>query len=148
MAWGRSNSLRPAGEASLSSKDNRIELSRGLLTEWYVNSPEGLEQGFTIPAASGGEGAGLMLDLKLEGTLLPRFAEYDTLRSGLPADFQAAADCVESDDGPNTSATDVSVPSVGRVFYYLTRAENACPLGMGSLGTKSHGVPRVGRSCP
>ncbi|HNT35130.1 MAG TPA: hypothetical protein PKH07_09050, partial [bacterium] len=27
---------------------NRFEFNRGNVTEWYVNSPEGLEQGFTI----------------------------------------------------------------------------------------------------
>ena len=34
------------------------------------------------------------------------------------------------------------------VFFYLVRAENACPLGQGSLGKDSNGAPREGRSCP
>jgi hypothetical protein len=73
---------------------------------------------------------------------------YDTLRSGIASNFQAAADCVESNDGPNTTATDLAVPSAGQVFYYLTRAKNTCPQGSGSLGTDSQGNPRTGRSCP
>ena len=73
---------------------------------------------------------------------------YDTLRSGLASNFQGVADCIESNDGSNTSATDLGTPSAGQVFFYLTRAENSCGLGTGSLGTNSQGVERAGRSCP
>jgi len=72
--------------------DNRIELDRGRITEWYVNTPDGLEQGFTIhrppvdrsqqPAVSRGknieskiQNTGLYLDLLLSGSLHPKFAE-------------------------------------------------------------------------
>ena len=73
---------------------------------------------------------------------------YDTLRSGAPGDFLNAAICLESDDGPNTMATDSAVPSVGQVFFHLSRAQNSYAQGTGSLGTSSSGVPRQGRSCP
>jgi hypothetical protein len=72
---------------------------------------------------------------------------YDTLVSGAPGNF-LLADCLESHDGPNTTATDLAVPSVGQGFFYLTRAQNMCPQGVGSLGTDSAGVPRAGASCP
>ena len=72
---------------------------------------------------------------------------YDTLRSGVASSF-LGADCVESDDGTNTTATDLELPSAGQVFYYLNRAQDACPNGVGSLGTNSAGTPRLGRSCP
>jgi hypothetical protein len=72
---------------------------------------------------------------------------YDTLRSGSPDDFLSAI-CLESDDGPNTTATDGTIPSVGQVLFYLTRAQNACPQGAGSLGTNSSGAPRAGVDCP
>ena len=78
----------------------------------------------------------------------PSLLVYDTLRSAVASDFLAAANCVESNDGPNTGATDPVAASVGQVFFYLTRAENACPLGTGSLGANSAGVQRSGRSCP
>jgi hypothetical protein len=58
------------------------------------------------------------------------------------------ADCIESDDGPNTSATDTAVPTAGQSFFYLTRAQNACPQGQGTLGTDSSGNERIGRACP
>ena len=72
---------------------------------------------------------------------------YDTLRSPTAADFVTAS-CVETDDGADTLVTDVASPVSGEVFYYLTRAENACPAGHGSLGVRSSGLPRVGRDCP
>ena len=36
----------------LAGSGNRVEYVRGGLTEWYVNSPEGVEQGFTLSGAA------------------------------------------------------------------------------------------------
>jgi len=72
---------------------------------------------------------------------------YDTLRAVSPDGFLSAS-CLESDDGPDTTATDGTIPSVGQVFFYLTRAQNACPQGVGTLGTNSSGAPRAGVDCP
>jgi len=71
---------------------------------------------------------------------------YDALRTANPADFVAAAACVESNDGSNTIAADASLPATGTAFFYLVRAEDSC--GQGSLGTSSSGVARTGRTCP
>lgn len=73
---------------------------------------------------------------------------YDALRTGNPADFVAAATCVESNDGSNTIAVDASLPASGTAFFYLVRAENACPSGQGILGTNSSGTAISGRTCP
>jgi hypothetical protein len=73
---------------------------------------------------------------------------YDTLFSTTASNFTAAATCLESDDGPNTTATDAATPPPGIVYFYLSRAQNSCAFGTGSLGTDSFGVPREGRSCP
>ena len=72
---------------------------------------------------------------------------YDTLRSLDPSDFTAST-CVESDDGSDTVATDATEPAAGAAFYYLVRAQNACPSGDGPLGHDSSGGERAGRSCP
>jgi hypothetical protein len=72
---------------------------------------------------------------------------FDVLRSAVPGSF-LVADCLESNDGPNTTATDATALSVGQRYFYLTRAQNACPQGTGSLGTNSVGTPRVGVDCP
>jgi trimeric autotransporter adhesin len=49
---------------------NRIEYRRGALTEWYVNGPLGLEQGFTIQEPPARRGAGpLTVALALSGNV-------------------------------------------------------------------------------
>ncbi|HET7638642.1 MAG TPA: hypothetical protein VFK47_07855, partial [Ktedonobacteraceae bacterium] len=51
-------------------KDNRVEYHRmGGLTEWYLNGPLGLEQGFTLaqPLAGTPEDGWLALELSLQG---------------------------------------------------------------------------------
>lgn len=62
------------GEEKISSSGDRIEIRKQGVTEWYINKPEGLEQGFTIherPAA----GNSLKLDLQLTGGLSAETAE-------------------------------------------------------------------------
>lgn len=71
---------------------------------------------------------------------------YDTLRSATASDFVTSASCVESDDGPNATATDSVTPPPGEVAFFLVRAQNVCDSG--SLGTSSAGTPRAGRGCP
>jgi hypothetical protein len=63
---GRSNSLTPVLPGEVASDGARVEIRHGSLLEWYVNSPAGLEQGFTLPERAEGEGM-LVLGLSLEG---------------------------------------------------------------------------------
>jgi len=58
VGYGFADDVRPVSEAEMSVSGNRVEYQRGCLTEWYVNSEDGLEQGFTIdaPPASGSQG--------------------------------------------------------------------------------------------
>ena len=46
--YGYGDSLLPLPAVDPTRRDNRIEYSRGPLTEWYLNGPFGLEQGFTL----------------------------------------------------------------------------------------------------
>jgi hypothetical protein len=46
--YGYGDVLQPLPAVDPISRDNRIEYSRGPLTEWYLNGPFGLEQGFTL----------------------------------------------------------------------------------------------------
>jgi FG-GAP repeat len=53
---------------------NRVEYRYGGLTEWYVNGPVGLEQGFTInqaPAGGKTDGQPLVISLTVSGDLTP-----------------------------------------------------------------------------
>jgi flavodoxin len=71
---GRVNSLAPVAPGKVVSDGNRVEIRRGSLLEWYVNSPAGLEQGFTLSERTEGEGP-LVLDLLLEGAEASRSGE-------------------------------------------------------------------------
>ena len=72
---------------------------------------------------------------------------YDVIRSSSPWDFASAATCGTTDvAGPPASAP--ATPAPGQVFFYLARAQNACPGGVGPAGFGSDGSERLARSCP
>ena len=52
--FGRESDQQPVVSAVMASDANRVEYRREQLTEWYVNGPVGLEQGFTIPVRPAG----------------------------------------------------------------------------------------------
>ena len=74
------------------------------------------------------------------------FITYDYLRSQVASDFVAATLCIETNGDILT--TDGGIPIPGVTLYYLIRARNACPSGLGTLGSSSAGVPRAARTCP
>jgi hypothetical protein len=74
-SWGRPGALETANVVQLSADEDHVELDRASLTEWFVNSPDGLEHGFTVPSPSQGNGDRLVFDLALSGELRPVFAE-------------------------------------------------------------------------
>lgn len=68
--YGYSQGIRPMPAARPTGTLNRVEYRRGALTEWYVNGPFGLQQGFTIqepPGAS--QGQPLALAFALSGNV-------------------------------------------------------------------------------
>ena len=67
-ALGYGSSLHAPGAARLAASGNRITYSRTALSEWYVNGPAGLEQGFTLSRAPAGPRTGaLTLAITLAG---------------------------------------------------------------------------------
>ena len=70
IAWGREEELTSVQDGSCVAIGTRFEIQRGDLTEWYVNSEHGTEQGFTLAAPPPGTTAGddpLRLVLEIEG---------------------------------------------------------------------------------
>ena len=63
---GRGETLVRIGPGEVSSEGPRVEIKRPGLVEWYVNTPAGLEQGFTLTERTGGEGL-LRLELAVLG---------------------------------------------------------------------------------
>ena len=72
MGFGRSDQMVGAELAVLESHGSRVSYSRPGWSEWYENTPAGLEQGFTLERRPVGEGP-----LRIAGTLA----------SGLDAEF-------------------------------------------------------------
>ena len=74
VGYGAAAQTLPA--AQLSAHDNRVDYDYGLIDEWYVNGPLGLQQGFTVrqrpTAGSASGGAPLTVTLGLEGDLHAR----------------------------------------------------------------------------
>ncbi len=70
QGYGYGNDLKLVRSASPRSHANRVEYQRESLTEWYVNGPIGLEQGFTMDKAPGkAEGKPLTIAISLTGSL-------------------------------------------------------------------------------
>jgi IPT/TIG domain/FG-GAP repeat len=67
-AIGYGTSLRAIEPVSPSAKANRVSYVRAGVSEWFVNGPVGLEQGFTLARAPSGRPAGpLTLSMALSG---------------------------------------------------------------------------------
>ena len=80
-AWGYGNRLESSRDAEIAVSGNRLEYRHRnelgtALTEWYVHTSRGIEQGFTLPRRpAGAEDAGpLKLVIAMNGTLQPRLA--------------------------------------------------------------------------
>jgi hypothetical protein len=91
----------------------------------FASDPVNLE--WSVPADPGG---------------VPDSLTYDVIRSTDPLDFNNGAVCVESGDGPDTTAVDPEMPAPGTTHYYLVRPANACPGSYGSVGSRDV------RNCP
>jgi hypothetical protein len=71
-ALGSGTSLRAVSPATPRAKGDRVVYTHGNLSEWYINGPLGLEQGFTLARAPVGHaGMPLVLSLVLSGNAHP-----------------------------------------------------------------------------
>jgi len=71
---------------------------------------------------------------------------YDVVRSSVASDYVGAGVCIESDDGPNTVASEPSAPTVGSIFFYVVKPQDICGAG---VSHRDHlGNPRPERDCP
>jgi trimeric autotransporter adhesin len=67
--YGHGDVLENVRAAAPRASKNRVEYRRGLMTEWYVNGPAGLEQGFTIERRPQGAKGPLTVALELSSEL-------------------------------------------------------------------------------
>lgn len=81
LAYGRGSKLKTLNPVKPTPDANRVEYRYANLTEWYVNGPLGLEQGFTLTARPNhAAGKPLTLALALSGSLT---ASVDPARNSL-----------------------------------------------------------------
>jgi hypothetical protein len=79
--YGYGDAIKAVAKASPQANQNRVEYQRGSLTEWYVNGPVGLEQGFTLAKPPGKRNGKLLtIAIELMGNL---HAEQDADGMGL-----------------------------------------------------------------
>ena len=72
-AYGYASALHPVAGVSPRHEANRVVYVHGGLTEWWVNGPLGLEQGFMLPAPpAGGHSGPLTLSLAVSGNMHAR----------------------------------------------------------------------------
>ena len=67
--------VAPVEPGEVRSEGARVEIRRTGLLEWYENSPEGLEQGFTIEVPPSEGISNLVLEMALEGDLRAELAQ-------------------------------------------------------------------------
>jgi FG-GAP repeat/FG-GAP-like repeat len=65
---GRGRTLTRVAAGTVSHREQRVEIARPGLTEWYENSAAGLEQGFVVTGRPPGRGA-LRLELEVSGAV-------------------------------------------------------------------------------
>ena len=83
LQWGISlekiGDLEIAGNYGvIKPRENRIEVEKGVVTEWYVNGPGGLQQGWVVKERPQSDG-GLVLCMKSGGTLKTKEEDRGTL---------------------------------------------------------------------
>ena len=82
--WGCDGAMKTVPKANLIAKGGHLSYQRGPdLTEWYLNTTWGLEQGFTLgrrPSTSEGKTSHVVLQLGLSGTLRPQLYDNDPLK--------------------------------------------------------------------
>jgi IPT/TIG domain/FG-GAP repeat len=85
-AVGSPGALQPVGEVAPTARANRAVYSHGLVREWYLNGPLGLEQGFTVAhAPSAGAAGSLELSIALSGNMHARLGASGTLQLSGPS---------------------------------------------------------------
>ena len=72
---------------------------------------------------------------------------YDLLTANTADGFAQSALCVET-GGADTVAVFLDAVPPQSVAFFLVRATNGCPGGLGALGTDSSGFPRIAGPCP
>ncbi len=85
--YGYTDQVAPMAKAgTLEVEDNGVRYARDAVAEWYVNAPQGLEQGFSLSTPPAGEGKGsLALEIHFSGSVTAMLAATQAAGEGASA---------------------------------------------------------------
>ncbi|MAG34316.1 MAG: hypothetical protein CL908_25840, partial [Deltaproteobacteria bacterium] len=132
---GRSGSRREIGPGEVASLGPRVEIRRREVTEWYVNTPDGLEQGFTLPARPDGKGP-LELVLAVDAARVEPRGDHLILRTPTGRRLEYAKLAVEDARGRSLAAR-LDAPKPDRIRIVADDREAAYPIVIDPLLTAS-----------
>jgi hypothetical protein len=132
---GRGQRLAAVPSGRVVSDGPRVEIRRPGLVEWYRNSPEGLEQGFTLERRPGGEGP-LVLELTLSGARAKRVGPELRIETQTGRRLAYGALAAQDADG-NAVAARLETPAKDRIAIVVDDRGARYPLVIDPLLTAS-----------
>jgi len=126
---------QPLGAVSVHSRENRVELRRRTITEWYVNGPEGLEHGFTIPSRPGGAGE-LRLTMNVSAATAEMKGDHVLLTSPAGRKLKYSGLYVSDAMGRDIPAT-LDVPDSGTIRILVSDHDASYPLTIDPILTST-----------
>jgi hypothetical protein len=131
LAYGAGQSLKPVAPVPPRADANRASYSHGGLTEWYVNGPLGIEQGFDIaraPAPGPGSVDQLMLAVGLRGNMQARADGATGLLLTGPDGRQLRYTGLSATDARGRSLKTTLTVGSGRAFIHVSTAGAVYPV--------------------
>jgi hypothetical protein len=136
---GCADAVRAVRDGSVEITNNRVDLVREDVREWYVNGPLGLEQGFTLDRAPTCQGT-KAISMAIGGSVSPELALVDSDGRGRAISFVNAdgetianyTDLYAKDAAGKPLPTWMSVDA-GNVSLYVDDTEAAYPIEIDPL---------------
>jgi hypothetical protein len=133
-ALGRGKSLTAAAPGTPIAQQNRVEIRRPELVEWYVNSAAGLEQGFTLAERPRGDGS-LVLELAVAGARPALRGDAVTFVTGTERRLRYG-ELVANDADGDVLAAHFEVPAGDRLRLVVDDADATYPIAIDPLLTE------------
>ena len=130
---GRGETLEAVPAGKVHQSESRVEIRRPNVIEWYKNSAEGLEQGFTIPVRMKGNGP-LVLELAVKGAKASLSGQSIDLTTDAGRRLRYGKLVVQDANGC-TLPSSLEVPSPNRLRLVVVDNDAAYPLVIDPLLT-------------
>jgi FG-GAP repeat len=128
VGLGRGDAFESVAAGVVESHQGRVEIRRDGLVEWYQNSPEGLEQGFTLADRPGGPTHDpLVLELAVAGASASLRDREVVLASASGRSMSYGKLFVQDANGAEVPAR-FAIPSPDRIRLLVDDAGSAYPL--------------------